>query len=113
MEYLNVGETLSKEIEPIISDKRFSMKSKDVVQQLFVESIREHNDFGKYLALGNIGILFEKDLKISFHFLIESFSKNNILIINWPGEIENNKIYFLSKKNGVELSLDGLSHIIL
>jgi len=67
----------------------------------------------KFIAIRNCGILLQKELKIDFISFLNSHSKNQLLIIYWEGEIENDKLYFLSKVDGAEIDISGLSYQII
>lgn len=68
---------------------------------------------GKYLALYNIGILFEPQLKLNVRNLLENYSKDKCLIIISDAEIENDTFWFFGKESGISVSLKGLSYIVI
>ena len=110
---LNIGFELSKELRKIDSKKQLSIKANSIIDEMFREHEYDDEEFGKIVVIENLGILFEKDLKIDFEQLIEKHSKGRCLFIDWPGEIEDQNIYFLSKKNGIKIILKNISHIII
>lgn len=113
IEYLNIGKELSKSISSITNNNKLSLKSKDIIDKVLNNSKKSHNEYGDYIAIRNLGILFEDELKISIETLLDKYSKNNSLFILWEGEIEPNKLFFLSKENGIEVNIKNLSHIII
>ena len=110
---LDVGLLLSEKIETFSSDKKISIKVHFEIETIFNESIVANKEFGKVLALRNIGILFENDLKIDFNSLLDKYSRNNTLFIHWEGQIEKNILYFLRKGTGKKINIKNLSHIAL
>ena len=58
-----------------------------------------HDKIGTYLAVKNIGILFEPELKLNIHDILDSYSKNQCLIVKTGAE-------FLERIN-----LQGLSYL--
>lgn len=113
LNYLNVGEELSNRIVPLLNDKRISLKSKEIIEDLFNEHIVTINPFGKCLAISNLGILFEPELKFDFLNLIKNFSTDNSLFIQWSGDIDTGHLYFLSRNNGKKVNIKNLSHIVI
>ena len=104
VEELNVGKLLSSSILNILDGKRVSLKSKTIIEKLFRSSIITHPDYGQILALDNLGILLEPELKLDFTSFLEEYSKDNILFIRWSGHIENGFLWFLSKDLGIKIS---------
>ena len=110
---LNAGYVLSSELKKIIDDKRVSLKGKTIIERILRSSIVIHPDYGNILALDNIGILLEPELKLDFISFLEEYSKDNILFIRWSGHIENDLLWFLSKDHGMKISIENLSYIII
>lgn len=110
---VDVGYKIAKGLSGLLNDKRLSFKVKSIIDDLFLESIVEHEIFGKTLAISNIGTLFEPDLKIDIVNLFSTHSANNALFVKWDGETDEKNIYFLSKENGIEIGLKDLSHIVI
>lgn len=105
LQYVDVGFALSLRLKtnennsPVI----------DIVNQILNENIRNDAEIGYYLAIENIGILFEPELKLDVRSLIDSYSKNQCLVVLTDAEIDNGVLYFLEKSDGVSVSLSGLS----
>ena len=60
LKYTDVGYEVSGFIEDIIGDRRLSMRVQDYITKLFREHIFQSDSLGQYLALTNVGILFEQ-----------------------------------------------------
>lgn len=56
------------------------------VSMLFGSSV-QHPTIGNYLALKNIGILFEPELKLNLRDILLSYSKNQCLIIQADSDL--------------------------
>lgn len=110
---LDVGKELSHEIKSIASDSKIGMKSLILIDELFTSSIWDNSDYGKYLALQNIGILLEPELKIDFVQTLDKYSSSNTLFVKWEGEIEDGILYFLTKEKGQKIDIKNLSHIVI
>jgi hypothetical protein len=107
----NIGVLLAESIEGIKDDNRLSLKVNILIDELLNSCIVTHKVYGKILAIQNIGILMEPDLKLDLNNLIRKYSDTNTLLINWQGIIENDCIYFLTKEAGVRIDIKNLSHI--
>ena len=110
---LDVGKELSHEIKSIASDAKIGMKSLIIIDELFTSSIWDNSDYGKYLAIQNVGILFEPELKTDFLQILDKYSSSNTLFVKWEGEIENGILYFLTKEKGQKIDIKNLSHIVI
>lgn len=113
LDSLNVGFEVAKELKPILSDSKVGLKSLLIIDDIFSKSILESNVYRKYLAISNLGILFEQDLKVDFVNLLDKYSTNNILFVYWEGEIEDGILYFLTKEKGQKIDIKNLSHIVI
>lgn len=110
---IDVGKLLSQSLFNFDSEKRLPMKASEEIDKILSEAVFEHPSFGKTLAIANLGILFEAELKQDFYRIIDNYSKNNLLFIEWEGEIDDNALYFLSKEKGIHININHLSHIAL
>lgn len=110
---LDVGKKLSHEIKSFASDAKVGMKSLFIINELFTSSILDDLNYGKYLAIQNIGILLEPEMKADFAHILDKYSSSNILFVKWEGEIENGILYFLSKEKGQQINIENLSHIVI
>ena len=108
---LNIGEELSAKLKSIIGSKHFALKAKQILENILNHAIINDKQYGKMLFIYNLGVLFEPELKIDFLALIDKYSKGVTLFIKWDGEVEENKLYFLSKENGITINIENLSHI--
>lgn len=110
---LDVGKKLSIEIKSIASDDKVGMKSLIIMEELFSSSFSNNAEYGKYLAIQNVGILFEHKLKTDFSQILDKYSSSNTLFVKWEGEIEDGILYFLTKEKGKKIDIKNLSHIVI
>ena len=74
LEFINVGYELSK----LLSKNSYNYE--EAVRAILYKTF--HDDtIGNYLALTNIAILFEPELKINVSDILDAYSKNQCLII--------------------------------
>lgn len=110
---VDIGFSLAKELNSLKSKNHLSLKSKKILDNILSKSIVSHDLYGSILAIENVGILFESELKINFKTLLDQNSKNNALFLKWDGETDYDKLFFLTKVNGIEINIEKLSHIRL
>lgn len=113
VDWTDVGKLFSSKIQSSLDDRWLSLKGIGILEELFGSHISKSNDFGEYLAIHNLGILFEPELNIDVLTLLDKYSRNKALFIRWEGEIKNNTLYFLSEKKGQKILIKNLSHIII
>lgn len=113
IEPINIGRELSKKIKDNTDEKFLTFIVTEITEQILTENIVNNKEYGDLLYLTNIGILLEPSLKVNFEEFLNKYSQSNCLIIDWPGTVDHDYIYFLSKEKGIEINLSKLSHIIL
>ena len=92
LKYTDVGFEVSCFIEDIIGDRRLTMRTQDFINELFRERTFLSDYLGQYLALSNVGILFEPALKLDVESLLDRWSQNITLFLDiGKGEITNNR----------------------
>ncbi len=110
--YIDIGKSLSIRLQGIPEESlsNITVKFLDEIVDL---NLQYSVEFGNYIAIENIGILLEKELKIDLKNTLQKYSRDTTLIIKWEGEIEDSKMYFLSKEKGMEININDTSHIVL
>ena len=109
----NVGVLLAESIKGIIDDSRLSLKVSILIDEILTSCKESHPAFGEIIAIENVGILFETDLKQDFANLIRKYSDTYTLFIHWQGIIEKDHAYFLTKESGKKIDIKNLSHIAI
>jgi hypothetical protein len=82
LEFINVGYELSK----LLSKNSYNYE--EAVRAILYKTYHDET-IGNYLALSNIAILFEPELKINVSDILDTYSKNQCLIIQTDMEITN------------------------
>ena len=113
LKLLDLGKILSNEIATKLSDKNLAIKTLFIIDELFSSSITNDSAYGKYLAIQNVGILFEPELKTDFLQILDKYSSSNTLFVKWEGEIKDGILYFLTKEKGQKIDIKNLSHIVI
>lgn len=74
LEFINVGYDLSK----LLSKNSYNFEE---AVSAILDKTFQNETIGNYLALTNIAILFEPELKINVNDILDAYSKNQCLII--------------------------------
>ncbi len=112
--YVNVGFEISSYIEPIIADRRLSMRTQDKLNTILRNNVKQLDGLGAYLAITNIGILFEPSLKIDIEGLFDRWSQNNVLVVDiGKGAISSNRLFLTPDcPDRYSVPLDRINYII-
>ena len=115
LKYTDVGFEVSCFITDIIGDRRLSMRTQDYINKLFREHIFPSDYLGQYLAVTNVGILFEPLLKLDVEAFFDRWSQNNTLLLDIGNGTLNKNCYCLSKecKDAFSIPLDSINHLVL
>ena len=91
------------------------MRTQDYINKLFREHIFLSDYLGRYLAVTNVGILFEPLLKLDVETLLNRWSQNNTLLLDVGNGILNKNIYYLSKdcKDAFSVPLESINYLVL
>ena len=103
--FVDVGTELSAAIEHILHEKRLSMVAEEALDKIIDQDTIQDHDVGNYVAIRNIGILFEPALHINLHAKVDSWSRTRVLIIHHEGTIHNH-VFFLTTNNETKYSLN-------
>lgn len=77
------------------------------------KGMNTHPVYGRYLAIKNIGILFEPSLRLNVRMLFESISRDTLLVVCSDGIVQNDTFYFINPTEGFDVSLSGLSYLVI
>lgn len=86
LDYIDIG----YEISSILSGNSESFSGKETVYEQVMGVSFFNETIGRYLAIKNIGILFEPDLHINLHTILDIYSKGQVLIISDNFSVKNN-----------------------
>jgi hypothetical protein len=110
---VNVGIMLSNKIYVNKNNNRLPLIANSAIEEIFNDNISINPNYGKCLFVSNIGILLETELKLDLVKILEKYSSNHPLFIQWDGEIEDGYLYFLSREKGIKININELSHITI
>lgn len=110
---IDVGNLLAQAIFNLKDESKLPMRVSAKLDLILNAAIIDNKSYGKILAISNIGILLEQDLKQDFNRLLENYSNSNALFVHWNGDIDEEYLYFLTKEQGEKINIKNLSHITL
>ena len=110
---IDLGTELSQVLFNLNDLTKLPMKVSLELENMLNTATIDHEIYGRTLAISNLGILFEPELKVDFNNLLEKYSNTNTLFVKWEGAIDNENLYFLSKEKGIKININKLSHIAI
>lgn len=111
--YFNVGAEVAEALIDLKSTKNFSLRAKSNISKIIENAKYDHRVLGRILPLENIGILLEPELKFNLVTFLETTTQDLVVVLKWPGVINNKRLFFLNPKKGVEIDLEHLSFLEL
>ena len=111
--FLDVGKYMAEKLsEEKLRSSQIAYAAEDILSDI-LSSPKEDVEVGPYVALSNIGILFEPDLAFNLKSALDSASTNKVVIILSDGIIKSDCFYFLQEGDTSFIDLSGLSYIEL
>lgn len=110
---VDVGAYIADALQAKTQDLNLNMYASDAIREMIRQHTHEHSVYGRYVALCNIGILFEPALVFNLETIIEQTSKDELLIIQAKGCIANERFFFLSQQDNLSFSLKNLTYITI
>ncbi len=103
LSFVNVGRELSLLINDDASEENIQRSIKNVLSRT-----NRYEQIGDYLAIENVGILFEPELRLNLRSIFDGHSKNQTLFVCCDGEIVDNKFHFIEATSTAIIDLSGL-----
>ena len=107
--FVNVGFILSQ----LLNDEGNFENGYQLLSNRILNRTQYNELIGDYIAIENIGILFEPELKLDLCNILEYFSHNQCFIIKSEAEIRDDKYYFLIREDLATITLSGLSYKLI
>ena len=109
--FVNVGKILAENLtKQDLHSPMTAYMAEEVLSEI-LSSTKVDDEIGSYVALNNIGVLFEPDLAFNLKSVIDSASTNKVVIILSDGIIKSDRYYFLQEGDISFIDLHGLSYI--
>ena len=107
--FVNVGFILSQ----LLNDEGNFENGYQLLSNSILNRTQYNELIGDYIAIENIGILFEPELKLDLCNILEYFSHNQCFIIKSDAEIKDDKFYFFIPEDSTSITLSGLSYKLI
>ena len=109
--FLNLGKVLATALRSEnLRSAMIAYTAEDTLAEI-LSTPQNDSRIGDYVALYNIGILFEPALELNLKSTLDNASTNKTIIIRSDGVIQSDKFYFLQPGDGTLIDLKGLSYI--
>ena len=113
-ETLNLGYDLASWIKAHGKrDSRFTFDLQYEVNNEVSGATFSVSGIGTVIPVCNIGILFEPVLEFPPEAFLKKFSKNDILILFWPGAIKGNRLYLPDTNSDCKIDLTEINHLVI
>lgn len=103
--FVDVSARLSAAIEPYLHKKGLSFIAEDAIEDIIKQNTITDPDIGEYVAIQNIGILFEPALGINIQSKFDYWARTRVLIVHNEGILKNN-IFYLAASNDQRYSIN-------
>ena len=110
IKYVDIGRLLSGEIENSLEKKRLGMIAEDALRKILSRGSVINEHIGEYLAIKNIGILFEPALKFDIMSILKNWSRDHVLIVKHEGEIREGIFYLVSHSTKQSINLKEITY---
>ena len=110
IKYVDIGRLLSGEIENSLEKKRLGMIAEDALRKILSRGSVANEHLGEYLAIKNIGILFEPALKFDVASILKNWSRDHVLIVKHEGEIREGIFYLVSHSTKQSINLKEITY---
>ena len=111
--YVDVGRLLAEQIENNLQNKRLGMIAEDALKMILSQGSCKNEQIGEYLAIKNIGILFEPALHLDVKTILKNWSRDHVLLVMLEGEIQNGLFYLSTKETRYIVNLNDITHKII
>lgn len=110
IKYVDIGRLLSGEIENSLEKKRLGMIAEDALRKILSRGSVANEHLGEYLAIKNIGILFEPALKFDVVSILKNWSRDHVLIVKHGGEIREGIFYLVANSTKQTINLKEITY---
>ena len=109
--FTDVGKVMAKALrEENLRSQMIAYIAEDVLSEI-LSYVQIDPFIGKYVALDNIGILFEPELSFNLRAALDNASTSKSIIICSNAFIKDNRLFFCQEGDNYSIDLTGLSYI--
>ena len=111
--YVDIGRQLAEKIETFLQKKRLGLIAEDALKKILSQGSCKNEEVGEYLAIKNIGILFEPVLHLDVKTILKNWSRDHVLIVKLEGGIQNGIFYLSPKATKYFVNLNDITYKII
>lgn len=114
MSFMDVGALLARAIESSLSNRHLSFVAEEELEKIIKANVCHSSEIGDYIAIRNIGILFEPALRLDLHAKLCTWSRAYVLIVDSAEGIIQKDIFYLAgdTDSSYKISLSDISYKI-
>ena len=96
MNFVDVGALLARAIESSLSNRHLPFVAEEKLEKIIKSNVCHISEIGDYIAIHNIGILFEPTLRLDLHAKFSTWSKTYVLIVDSAEGTIQKDIFYLA-----------------
>ena len=96
MNFVDIGALLARAIESSLSNRHLSFVAEEELEKIIETNVYHSSEIGDYIAIRNIGILFEPALRLDLHAKFSTWSKTYVLIVDSAEGTIQKDIFYLA-----------------
>lgn len=114
MSFMDVGALLACAIESSLSNRHLSFLAEEELEKIIKANVCHSSEIGDYIAIRNIGILFEPALRLDLHAKLSTWSRAYVLIVDSAEGTIQKDIFYLAgdTDSSYKISLSDISYKI-
>ena len=94
--FVDMGALLARTIESSLSNRHLPFVAEEELEKIIKENVCHSSEIGDYIAIRNIGILFEPVLRLDLHAKFSTWSKAYVLIVDRTEGVIQKDIFYLA-----------------
>lgn len=94
--FVDMGALLARTIESSLSNRHLPFVAEEKLEKIIKENVCHSSEIGDYIAIRNIGILFEPVLRLDLHAKFSTWSKAYVLIVDRTEGVIQKDIFYLA-----------------
>ena len=114
MDFMDVGTLLARAIESSLSNRHLPFVAEEELEKIIKANVCHSSEIGDYIAIRNIGILFEPALRLDLHAKLSTWSRAYVLIVDSAEGTIQKDIFYLAgdTDSSYKINLSDISYNI-
>lgn len=94
--YVNIGTLLANAIESFLLNRHLPLIANEAIEKIIENNVSHNSEIGYYIAIHDIGILFEPTLQLDLHAKFSAWSRAYTLIIDYAEGTIKDHVFYLA-----------------